>query len=321
MRSARSSAVSAPRMGPAAAIATPRMSSKVRPSPSSGIALMLLGAMTFAVMSTTAGAAYQRDPSLSAWTVTFVRSSVSLVTLIAIARGSGASLWGDRRPALWWRGVAGALSLLGYFLSMQHLSIGEAGFLNQTSAIWVAMLAPLVLGERTGRLVWLAVLGSLVGVALLVAPRGSEADLLGRGVGLASGLTAAFAYLCIRRASATNGPVTIVFYFSMLATVVSAAGALLTHQSLPRDPVVIALLIGAGLSATAAQLLLNMAYARAPAGPVAAASATSPMFNTLLGALFLNQAPDRLAAWGMVILLVTGVLLPGLATRRTPAQT
>lgn len=281
---------------------------------------MLAGALVFAVMSTSAGAAYQRDPALSAWMVTFMRSAVSLLALIGIAAARGLPLWGDRRPALWGRGVAGAIALITYFVSMLHLSVGEAAFLNQTSAVWVAIFAPLVLGERTGKLVWIAVLGSLVGIALLAAPRGTEADLMGRLIGLFSGIVAAVAYLCIRRASATNGPVAIVFYFSLMATVISAAGALLTHQPLPRDPAVLALLTLTGLSATGAQLLMNMAYARAPASAVAAAGATSPLFNTVLGALFLAQIPDPLAAWGMAILLVTGVLLPSLATRGAPAR-
>lgn len=277
---------------------------------------MLGSSVLFAVMATCVGAAHRRDPALSTWVASAARSGVNLLALLVLARGDLAQLLGDRRPALWARGITGAASLLAYFGALAALGVGEAAFLNQTSAVWVALLGPLVLREHTGRLVWVAVLGSLGGVALLAAPREGGADLVGRALGLASGLAAALAYLSVRRASATNTAITVVFYFTAMATVVSVAVALALRTPWPRDPVELALLVGAGLSATLAQLGMTRAYAISRAAPVAAAGAASPLFTTLLGALFLGQIPDRRAQIGMALLLLTGVLLPWLAERR-----
>lgn len=283
--------------------------------PTRGVALMLMASVLFAVMATFVGVAHALDPTLSTFVASTGRAAVNLLALVVLARGDTALLWGDRRTALWVRGVAGAVSLLAYFGALSHLGIGEAAFLNQTSAVWVVLLSPWLLGERNTPLVWLAVLGSLVGVALLGAPRPEAGDLLGRGLGLVSGLGAAGAYLSVRKASQSNGPITIVFYFTLLGTVASVVAAALTHAPWPTDLRVWACLAGSGLAATGAQLLMTRAYSVSRAGPVAAAGASGPLYTTLLGAIFLGQEPDRHAALGMGILIVTGIGLPILTER------
>lgn len=279
------------------------------------VGLMLGAAVVFALMATCVGLAHARDPSLSSLVASAARAAVNLGVLVAIAWPRLDRLWGDGRRSLWVRGVLGGVSLLTYFTALAHLGIGEAAFLNQTSAVWVAALAPFVLGERTGRLAWLAVLGSMVGVALLAHPREGPGDLLGRAAGLGSGLFAAGAYLSIRRASATNEPIAIVYYFTLVATVVAVALAWVADAPWPRDPVVWGWLAGSGVAATVAQLLMTEAYRIGRAGPIAAAGAAGPLVTALLGWLLLDQVPDLRGAIGMAVLLVTGVLLPFAAAR------
>lgn len=273
---------------------------------------MLLSCVFFALMALCVGAAHRVDPALDTIAASLYRSGVNLLALLVLVRGDLRVLWGDARPALWLRGLAGAVSLLSYFGALAHLGIGEAAFLNQTSAVWVAILAPIFLGERTRRLVWLAIGGSMVGLALLVEPRGGES--IGRLLGMASGLAAATAYLSVRRASGTNSPATIVAWFTGVGTLVCAAWVLLADLPMPRDPAAVGLLVGSGLSATIGQLLMTRAYQLGPAAPVAAAGAAGPLVTTLLGAALLGQVPDGKAAVGMGVLLVSAVLLPYLGS-------
>ena len=150
----------------------------------------------------------------------------------------------------------------------------------------------------------------MVGVAFLSHPRGDTGDLYGRFAGLASGLTSATAYVAVRRASQTNGPVVIVFYFTLVATVVSLLLALVTGAVWPRDPVVYALLAGSGVSATGGQLLMTDAYRIGKASRIAAAGAAGPLVSTLFGWVALEQIPDHAAFIGMAILVFTGILMP-----------
>lgn len=283
--------------------------------PARGVVLMLGASVGFAAMATCVGAAYTLDPGLSAYAASSVRAAVNLLALVILARGDGPTLWGDRQAALWARGVFGAAALIAYFGALRHLGVGEAAFLNQTSAVWVVLLSHWLLGERSPRLVWLAVLGSLVGVGLLSVPREAGGDLLGRALGLASGLFSSIAYLAVRRAARDNGPVAVVFYFTSLGTLASLAMSLGSGAAWPDDPRVWALLALSGLFATASQLAMTRAFTLSRAGTVAAASASGPLFTTAMGMLFLHQRPDAAAAVGMAILVVTGIVLPVLTER------
>jgi drug/metabolite transporter (DMT)-like permease len=294
----------------------PRSASPLVGQGGRAVGLMLLSCVFFALMALSVGAAHRADPALDTIAASLYRSAVNLLALVLLVRGDLRALWGDGRPALWIRGLTGAISLISYFGALAHLGIGEAAFLNQTSAFWVAALAPFVLHERTRPLIWLAILGSLVGLALLVEPR--DGDLLGRALGLCSGLAAAMAYLSVRMASGSNPPTTIVAWFTGTGTVVCAAWVLLADLPMPREPAAIALLVASGLAATVGQLLMTRAYQLGPAAPVAAAGAAGPLVTTLFGAGLLGQVPDGKAALGMAVLLLSAVLLPFLASRGAP---
>lgn len=271
----------------------------------------MLGASAgFAIMATFVGLARRHDPNLSAVVASFARALVNLVLLLVLAWSRPVILLGDGRWSLWGRGLFGAVSLLSYFYALNLVGIGEAAFLNNTSTFWVAALAPFFLHERTRPATWFAIAGSMVGMALLAHPRADPDAGLGRAAGLLSGVCAASAYLTVRRASATNPPIAIVFYFTVVSTVLSLVGALAMHSPWPTDRWVWMLLAGSGVAATFSQLAMTQAYRLAPAAPVAATGAAGPLLTTLLGIVVLNQVPDAMGMAGMAVLFVAAVVLP-----------
>lgn len=271
---------------------------------------MLASCLCFSAMALCVGLAHRQNPELSSFVASAVRAIVNLLALIVLAKGDFKRLFGDMRPALWVRGLSGAGALVGYFGALERLGLGEAAFLNQTSAIWVAALAPWVLRERSQWTTTVAILASMVGIALLAHPRIDEHDWLGRGLGLISGLCAASAYLSVRRAGTSNPSITIVFYFTVLSTVVATVMALATQALWPTQIEVWAYLAGAGLCATLGQLLMTSAYRLAPAAAMSAVSAAGPLLTTLAGWIWLAQVPDANGQLGMVILFFASIVMP-----------
>ena len=284
----------------------------------------MLGASSgFALMSTCVAAAHVRSPETHTLVSSFIRAIVNLLALVVMTRGSRRLLIGDARVALWIRGVTGAASLLLYFAAIDRTSAGEAAFLNNTSAFWVAALAPVLLGEATGGNTWIAIAGSIMGTALLGFPRADagSSDWLGRAFGLTSGLTAALAYLSVRRAATTNASTVIVFYFTLLATLTCVIGLPFVDARWPTDPLTWVLLGGAGLFATIAQVLMTGAYAIGPTAPLAAVAAATPLFTTALAITLLGQVPDGMAIAGMAVLTASGIGLPLLSSRNSVTRT
>lgn len=286
---------------------------------------MLVACVCFTVMSIAIGRAHALEPALGTVASSGVRSVVNLLVIVALARGRVRWLFGDGRGALWARGLSGALALLTYFAALPRVGLGEAAFLNNTSAFWVAALSPWLLGEPARKTVWVAVAASVVGLALLGLPRGeAHGDDLGRVLGGVSGLAAAFAYLSVRRASASNPPEVIVFYFILSSTVACVGLALTTDVVWPHGAATWAWLGLAGLAATGGQLTMTRAYQLGEAAPLAALSTASPLMTALAGVVAFGERPDRMAQIGMALLAVVGVGLPladaGLLRRRESSR-
>lgn len=285
---------------------------------------MLVACVCFTLMSIAIGRAHALEPALGTVASSGVRSVVNLLVIVAVARGRVRWLFGDARGALWARGFSGALALLTYFAALSRIGIGEAAFLNNTSAFWVAALSPWLLGEPSRRTVWVAIAASVVGLALLGLPRGGlHDDNLGRVLGAISGLSAAFAYLSVRRASASNPPEVIVFYFILVSTVACLGLALTTDVVWPVGAGTWAWLVLAGLAATGGQLTMTRAYQLGEAAPLAALATASPLMTAVAGVIFFGETPDTMARIGMVLLAVVGVGLPlvsaGLLRQREPS--
>lgn len=273
--------------------------------------------MFFAIMGTGVYASGLSHPPVAAVTVSFIRVAVNLALLVlpALAVRELPALFGDRRPSLWLRGLFGALSLILSFAAIQRIGPGESAFLSASSAIFVAALGPLVLGQRNSAWVWLAVLGAFSGLFLLFQPRLAPADFPGRLMGLGSGFLAALAYLMVARAGRSNPPRTVVFYFCLVAVLIHLAYFAYRGVDLPKGLESWGWVLLAGFSGSAAQLYMTRAYQLAPAALVGATGFLGPVMSVLLGALLFSKVPDREALLGCGLVLLFGTLLPFLALR------
>lgn len=314
-----------------------------------GYGNMLAAGIGFGVMALFVGLAHRMQPELSTALISFIRALVNLGVLVALSWREPSALLGDKRPALFTRGVAGAVALLAYFGALARIGLGEAAFLNQTSAFWVALLMPLFLKEKFSNTAWVALVGAMGGMGLLSVPRtwlespevllpGTSSDNLtaalsmllhpatfgaeglGRLLGAASGFLAALAYVSVRTASATNTPNTIVFYFTGIS-VLACLPILATEPMVwPADAAVWACLILTGLAATFAQLVMTRAWQLGPTSTIVVVGYSGPLSSALLGLLFLDQTTDVWGLMGMGLILVCGIALPLMASGAQPAR-
>lgn len=277
-----------------------------------GVGYILISCVCFSLMAVGVGWIHQLQPELTTVMTSTLRAGINLICLLLLSYQQPLALLGDRRPALWLRGLFGAVSLLTYFGALGRVGVGEAAFLVQTSSVWVALLAPLWLGEVTSSRIWVAVLGSLAGAWLLstsAAQTGTDPDT-GRALGLLCGFVSSMAYLSVSRASRSNSPETIVFYFTATATLLGIV--LLAFQPLvwPADYRIWLLFVGVGVLATVAQIYMTRAYQVGPAAQIAAVAQVGPVLTTLLGWGVLHQLPDGRGWVGMILILLCSLLLP-----------
>jgi drug/metabolite transporter (DMT)-like permease len=113
--------------------------------------------------------------------VVLARALVSVVLSWLLVRRAGLSPWGQRRGLLIGRGAIGSVALLCVYIALAELPLASATVLQYLYPTFTALLAWLMLGERIGRRVLLAVLVGWTGVLLVARP----AQLLGASGSLA----------------------------------------------------------------------------------------------------------------------------------------
>ena len=118
---------------------------------------------------------------------------------------------------------------------------------------------------------------------------------------------AAFAFVTVRKLSATEPALRIVSYFAIIGVSISAIPLIWTWQ--PPTLSQYLMLMGVGLTTTIGQLLLTWGYQNAPASSVGIFTYTSVPFGTFLGWLFWNELLDKNSYFGAVLIVLAGSIV------------
>jgi drug/metabolite transporter (DMT)-like permease len=146
---------------------------------------------------------------LPASTVLSMRMALAAV-LVALFGGAGRWLRQSRRPGARRRllalGLLDAVQLYTFMLALRHLDVALAVFLSYMSPIYIALLAPRLLRQRTEPVVIVALALAVVGIVVMLAPGLLDPALrvsaLGVALGLASGVLLALFFLVAKTLSA-----------------------------------------------------------------------------------------------------------------------
>src|SRR5258706_14857512 len=187
----------------------------VRSVHSRGVAYMALSALGFSAMSVLVKLACRTLPTGE---VVLARAVLTLVLSFAMVRRAGLSPLGTQRGKLVVRGLLGFAALSCYYLSLARLQLADATTLQNMIAVFTALLAWWILGERVGGGASIATACGVVGVVLVAHPTGADADWLGVTCALVGATFSAFAYVTVRQLARTEHPLVIVLYFPLVAT-------------------------------------------------------------------------------------------------------
>jgi drug/metabolite transporter (DMT)-like permease len=264
-------------------------------TPAPGLRYMAYGAFWFSVMSLLVKQAGQTLPSQQ---VVLVRGLITLVLSWTLLRRAGVNPWGRNRPMLLLRGVFGFTALSLFYFSLVHLPLADASVIQYTNPVITAILAALILRERTGRIEALVLVGCLAGVVLITRPSflfGTEARLEPWLVTIAliGASCSACAYVTIRKLTHEH-PLVIVFYLP-LVTVVGTLPLVGPSWAWPTTGEWIVLL-GVGVATQIAQIYMTRGLQLEPAGRATAVGYLQIVFAGIWGVAFFDEIPD---AWGI----------------------
>ncbi|HUX91268.1 MAG TPA: DMT family transporter [Gallionellaceae bacterium] len=245
----------------------------------------------------------------------FYRSFIGLVIMYAIVRQRGGNIATPHWLSHIWRGVSGSIALLLFFYCITVLPLATAVTLNYTSPLFLTVLLMLVFRERFHAPLSIAIALGFAGMVLLLHPTLERNQIIPGVLGLISGFFAGIAMLNVRALARSGEPEwRIVFYFSLIATLISAAIMLFDtiHDITVHNFLI---LLGMGSCATLAQLALTRAYSTGKTLVASSLSYSAVVFATLFGILLWDEILSVSSWLGMALVIASGVASLRLAPR------
>lgn len=204
------------------------------------------------------------------------------------------------------RAVLGTVSLTLTFGAYSVLPMAEATAFMFTASLFIPVLGVIFLKEYVGVYRWSAVLIGFVGVVVMLRPTG-DVYVLGVSLALGAALMQAILQVILRHLGAHERPETITFYFFVI-------GVFITTLAMPFVAVrptlnEIPLLIGVGLSGSAAQWCLSTAFRNAAAAIVAVFNYSGIIWSTFFGWMIWNEWPLPIVFVGAAIVIASNLLM------------
>ena len=239
--------------------------------------------------------------------IVFFRSAIGLLALAPWLVHSGCAGIVTRR----WRGhlarsLAGLAAMYCYFYSLGHLHLGDATLFNYSSPVFIPLIARFWLREPIPAGLWAPIALGFIGLVCILKP-GADTFHPVAFIALSAGVLTAAAMTGIRRLTHTEPAARIVFYFSLVSTLISAVPMSRAWTTPP--PQSWLMLLAVGVLATGAQLLMTRAYAQAPAAQIGPFSYSTVVFAAVAGWLGWGERPDLLSLAGMALVMLAGALI------------
>lgn len=239
----------------------------------------------------------------------FFRSIVSLLITIVQLRLLKLSPWGNNKPILFLRGIAGVSALIMGFVLIKNVPLGTAITLNYLSPIFTAVIALVWLKEKIKPIQWLFLLLCVIGVWLLKKGEISltfEMLLLGLGASSLAGL----AYTCVRVCKETDHPLVVVFWFPFVSTPIALSLIFLFQEWYWPSSFEWGVILLLGVLTQIAQISLTKALQQDKAANATVLKYLGVVHAFLIGWFFFGEGLNLQSAIGVAIILF-GIVLFG----------
>lgn len=257
---------------------------------------------------------------LPVFEITFFRAAISLIILLPLTHLKQGSLKGKSWATLTLRAVTGFVAMALSFYAMINMEFGNAVTLFNTLPIFVALLAPSLLGEPFRKIQFVLVIVAFAGIITILKPGEGLIDTVSLCALLAAFL-AALAMISIRKLRKSDSIFIITLYFTAFTAIASFPFAIMDFVwPTPTEWFWLAFI---GVFVTFAQLLLASAYHLGRASIVAPFSYISVIGSFMIGIFFFREMPDIWTIIGAVVVVIAGIaiMLVSSPSQKVPGST
>lgn len=283
--------------------------------PIRGISFKLISVAFFLVMQTCIKAA---GPDVPAGQISFFRSTFAIIPIViylAYLRSLSSAFQTENLSGHFKRGLLGILSMICGFYGLTLLPLPEFIAIGYASPLMAVVFAALLLGEAVRVYRWSAVLVGMSGVIIILWPKMTLLQqgnfAAGEGIGALAVLLAAvlggLAMVQVRQLVVTEKTATIVLYFSLTGSLLSALSLPFAWEALDWKQSI--LLMSCGIAGGVAQIFLTESYRHAEVSTIAPFEYSSILFGIGVSYVLFGDIPTVTMLVGTAIVVFAGIFI------------
>src|SRR3990167_3222530 len=269
-----------------------------------GVFYATISALSFALMSVLVKKIGNNLPTSM---LIFFRFGVSLILLLPWAIKNPDFTFKVHKPAQYIiRILAALLALFFVFYAIKFIPLVDALLLNNTSPLFVPLIAWLLVGAKTPAKALFGIALGFLGIAIILHP-GLKIISFASLIALVSGLLAALAIVQMRLISKTSQTIQMLFYYFLVSTIISGVIAAFQLKS-PLGYETWFLLLGIGIFGTLYQVFATLAYVTAPVRLVSPLVFLTVIFGGLFDWLMWGNTPNLLTYSGALLVIIGAII-------------
>lgn len=266
-----------------------------------GVWCMALATFLFALMTVFV----KLVPNIPALEIIFFRAVISVALCYWGLKRARVPIFGNNKPMLLLRGIAGVLALTLNFYLIHEIPLATASTLTYLAPISTTVIGIWFVKEKVSPLQFLFFAVSFAGT-LVIQGFDARVSLFHLGVGLATSIFMGIAYNCVRKLSTSEHPLVIIFYFPFVCLPVTGIWCVLFWVQ-PQGWEWFYLLM-VGLTSQVAQYYMTRAYQLAEISTVSIINYTGIIYAIGFGFVLFGEGFNLMTYAGMALVLV-GVIL------------
>lgn len=270
---------------------------------SKGILYISLSAFFFSLMAV----AVKATPNIPVVEKIFFRNMIGLVPILINSYQSKTSLKPNNTKLIVLRSTFGLLGIFAYYTALSLLSLSDAVIMNKLSPFFVLVFSAIFLKEKIKNKQVYALILAVTGALFVIKPS-FDLSVIPALIGLSSAIFAGAAYTTVRKLSESDAPIVIVFYFSLITTLITIPVMVITKNFVIPTGTEALLLIMIGLSAVTAQIFMTSAYRYAPAGELAIYTYSNIIFSIIFSIVIWSDFPDFYSLIGAILIVMGGYI-------------
>ena len=204
------------------------------------------------------------------------------------------------------RGVSGLLAFSLFTIAVSKIPLVNASLLNNSAPIFVPVITLLWLRKKIDEKIWWGILVGFTGILFILHPGAGDFLKGGDLYGLGAGISLAVAYVAMGELTKSESFITILFYYTLIAVIVSLPFAMMNWSDPPLRIWIFGFLSGAFFSIYL--FLLQYAFRFAEPVKLSPMNYSVVVFTGILDWLIYDQVPGLISLIGILLVTSGGIL-------------